>query len=188
MQIDITWEVAGLTVLVTLAALLFVVALVRLYGLRSFAKMAAHEFAATVAMGSLLAATAGGSIPLVQGCVSLGALFFGQWVFQRVRVRGGESIVDNTPVLLMAGPVILYDVLRSKGVTEADLRGKLREANVLHLEQVRAVVLEATGDVSVLHGPVDGPLLDPVLLEGVQGRDEHDGSTACWRGHAADAA
>ncbi len=181
MQIDITWEVAGLTVLVTLAAFLFVVVLARVYGLRSFAKMAAYEFAATVAMGSLLAATAGGSIPLVQGVVALGALFFGQWLFQRARVHGAESVVDNSPVLLMAGPRVLHDVLRRNGVTEADLRGKLREANVLHAGQVRAVVLEATGDVSVLHGDEDGPPLDPALLAGVDGGAEHEDSTSCWR-------
>ena len=29
---------------------------------------------------------------------------------------------------------------------------KLREANVLDISEVRAVVLETTGDISVLHG------------------------------------
>ena len=38
-------------------------------------------------------------------------------------------------------------------MTEADLRAKLREANVLAMDEIRAVVMESTGDVSVLHGP-----------------------------------
>lgn len=38
-------------------------------------------------------------------------------------------------------------------------------ANVTRLEQVRAVVLETTGDLSVLHGPDD---IDPAILDGLR--------------------
>lgn len=47
---------------------------------------------------------------------------------------------------------MLHDNMRKARVTESDLWSKLREANVLNLNQVRAVVFEATGDISVLHG------------------------------------
>jgi len=40
----------------------------------------------------------------------------------------------------------------------------LREANVLHYGQVKAVVLETTGEISVLHGNEE---FDDSLLEGV---------------------
>ena len=50
-------------------------------------------------------------------------------------------------------------------LTRADLLGKLREANVLRLDEVRAVVFEPTGDISVLHG--DRTVQDD-LLEGVR--------------------
>jgi len=43
---------------------------------------------------------------------------------------------------------------------------KLRESNVVHLDQVLAVVLESTGDVGILHG--EGPIDEP-LLAGVRG-------------------
>jgi uncharacterized membrane protein YcaP (DUF421 family) len=54
-------------------------------------------------------------------------------------------------------------------MTRSELRAKLREANVLEWSQIRAVVLETTGDVSVLHGDEGGTPLDPSLLEGVDG-------------------
>jgi uncharacterized membrane protein YcaP (DUF421 family) len=63
---------------------------------------------------------------------------------------------------------MLDDVLRREGVTRADVLAKLREANVLRMEEVRAVVLESTGDISVLHADDDTELQD-VLLEGVRG-------------------
>ena len=63
---------------------------------------------------------------------------------------------------------MLHDNLETTKVTASDVRAKLREANVTDWSQVRAVVLETTGDVSVLHGET----LDPTLLEGVAGADE----------------
>ncbi|MFB6098832.1 MAG: YetF domain-containing protein [Salinibacter sp.] len=55
----------------------------------------------------------------------------------------------------MDGPEVLSDNLCRANMTEADLRAKLREANVTRLAQVRAVVMGSTGDVSVLHAHPD---------------------------------
>ncbi len=66
----------------------------------------------------------------------------------------------------MAGNQVLHDHLSRARVTEDDIRGKLREANVLNYGQIRAVVMEQTGDISVLHGDDD---FDPSLLSDVIG-------------------
>lgn len=57
-----------------------------------------------------------------------------------------------------------HEALAATRVAEDDLIAKLREANVLDFSQVRAVVLERTGDISVLHGCS----LQVQLLEGVR--------------------
>jgi len=62
--------------------------------------------------------------------------------------------VQNSPVVLMRDGVIIHEALTYTRVAKDDLIAKLREANVLDLSQVRAVILETTGDVSVLHGDV----------------------------------
>ena len=72
--------------------------------------------------------------------------------------------MQNAPVFLMRDGEFLEDALRATRVAKSDLVAKLREANVLDLKQVRAVVLETTGDVSVLHGDV----LDEILVENVK--------------------
>jgi uncharacterized membrane protein YcaP (DUF421 family) len=71
----------------------------------------------------------------------------------------------------MAGEEMLEENLRLSRVTPDDVRAKLRAANVLTKSQVRAVVLETTGDISVLHGPADAPPLDLDLFADVRGRD-----------------
>lgn len=180
MDLYITWQVAALILVTAAAGLTTVVVLARIHGLRSFAKMAPHDFATTIAIGSVLAGTAMASVPLFQGLAALVALFGVQHLFQRWRLHGGTAVIDNDPVLLMRGDQVQWDTLRSAGVTVDDLRSKLREANVLVYDQVRAVVLEGTGDISVLHGDPDGPRLDPDLLEDVQGLDLDDALPAGW--------
>lgn len=183
MDLLITWQTAGLVLVTAAVGLTTVIVLARLHGLRSFAKMAPHDFATTVAIGSVLAGTAMASVPLLQGLVALLGLFLAQRVFQRWRLHGGDAFVDNDPVVLMRGVEVQWAALHSTGVTIDDLRSKLREANVLSYEQVRAVVLETTGDISVLHGDVDGPRLDPDLLDDVRGVDPQDDPPTSWQRH-----
>jgi uncharacterized membrane protein YcaP (DUF421 family) len=70
----------------------------------------------------------------------------------------------------MHGEHILRDNLRKAHLSETDLQAKLREANVLNYQQVKAVVFETTGDISVLHADSD-VRLDPHLLKGVKDVD-----------------
>jgi uncharacterized membrane protein YcaP (DUF421 family) len=145
--------------------------LTRIAGLRSFAKLSSFDFAITVAIGSLVASTLlTPDPPLLQAVVGLASLYGIQMLvaFLRQRSAAARSTMDNAPLLLMDGSRILRDNLRSAGLTRDDLRSKLREANVLRMEEIRAVVMESTGDVSVLHGDPDGPELEPGLLEGVE--------------------
>lgn len=144
--------------------------LLHVNGLRSLTKMSSVDFVTTIAFGSVVASVLVARQPsLLQGAVVLVVLFAIQGGVSLLRDRWSAAPFENQPVLLMDGDRILHDNLRRTRVTEDDLYAKLREANVLHLGQVRAVVLEGTGDVSVLHGPVSE--WDPALLQGVAERD-----------------
>ena len=134
--------------------------LTRINGLRSFSKMSGHDFVITVAMGSVLASVAIGIVAIV-------SLFVVQAIIGRLRTHFKimREAVDNTPLLVMEDGAFLDHNLTMAKLTRADLLGKLREANVLRLDEVRAVVFEPTGDISVLHG--DRTVQDD-LLEGVR--------------------
>ena len=143
----------------------------RVFGLRSFSKMSSFDFAMTIAVGSLLASTAvTKSTTVLQGSIALLSLFFLQTAiaFLRRKISWFSAAIDNQPLLLMHGEHIIHDNLRRAHLSESDLRAKLREANVLNYSQVRAVVFETTGDVSVLHTDQQGTSLDTDLLQGVK--------------------
>lgn len=140
----------------TTAAMIWVVLLVRVNGLRSFSKMTNFDFVMTVAVGSLLAGASQSTqwSGFVQSLSAMAGLFLVQYLAARIRKSSDvlESLIQNTPIVLMRDGEILEQALVSTRVARSDLIAKLREANVLDFDQVRAVILETTGDISVLHG------------------------------------
>lgn len=156
----------------TAIGMVWIVLLVRIVGLRSFSKMTNFDFVMTVAMGSLLAGSgqSTGWLEYSQTLVAMAALFCVQWFVARLRKNSDrfERFVQNEPIILMRDGIIDEAALKRTRVAKDDLVAKLREANVLALNKVRAVVLETTGDISVLHGGD----LDEILLTGVQRKSE----------------
>lgn len=148
-----------------------IIVLTRLMGKRSFSKMSSFDFAITVALGSMVATTVlSKSVGLWDGTVGIAVMYvlqLGMAYLRRFKII--SKITDNTPLLLMKGNKVLHDNLKKARVTESDLKAKLREANVLELHQVRAVVFETTGDIAVLHTDNPNQQCEDYILDGVKG-------------------
>ncbi|WP_251566781.1 DUF421 domain-containing protein [Erythrobacter sp. 3-20A1M] len=161
------WDLILRSLVLASVALVWVVVLVRLNGLRSLSKMTNFDFVMTVALGSLLAGAAQATEwkGFAQACLAMVGLFITQATaaYLRRSHEKVESLMQNAPTLVMRDGKILHDALAKTRMAESDLIAKLREANVLDFGKVRAVVLETTGDVSVLHGDT----LDETLIENV---------------------
>lgn len=134
----------------------------RLAGKRSFSKLSSFDFAITVAIGSLMATTIlSKSVSLQQGLVGLGTVYLIQLVVAYARrFKVIRQLFDNTPTFLMKNGKILEENLKRCKVTKSDLKAKLREANVIQISEIKAVVFESTGDISVLHGAEDKAIDD----------------------------
>lgn len=163
------WVVLGTIVISAVLVYIAVIVLTRLSGVRSLAKMSSFDFAATVAVGSTVASTALGSTPLINGVVALSMLYGLQYLIATLRRRDAfHGALDNSPMLLMAGPEVLEGNLRHARVSREELWAQLRLAGVQRREQVRAVIMETTGDMSVLTG--EGGF-DPEMLKGIRGSE-----------------
>ncbi len=150
-----------------------VVLYTRIVGLRSFSKMSSFDFAITVAFGSILASVVIAKEPKIfQAAVAMGGLYLFQYVLSFIKVRNKwfATLIDNEPILLMNNQGFLEDNLKKARVTKDEVRDKLRKANVLQLSEVRAVVFETTGDISVLHSTSDRKI-DSEITANV--RDKH---------------
>ncbi|QXP54886.1 DUF421 domain-containing protein [Cellulophaga sp. HaHa_2_95] len=140
----------------------------RLFGKRSFSKMSSFDFAMTVSVGSMVATTVlTNSVSLTEGAIGLVMVYGLQLAAAYLRrYEPFRKLIDNQPTLLMDGSTIIKENLRKVRVTEGDLRSKLREANVVKLSEVKAVIFETTGDMVVLHKSNEDDI-DPWLLEDV---------------------
>ena len=163
-----TWpDIATRAVVLSLIGIVWVTLVIRLIGLRSLSKMTNFDFVVTIASGSLLAGAVQASEwpAFVQALAALAALFVLQFIIAKLRQQSEsfEQAIQNGPIFLMWEGKFIDDALETSRVARDDVIAKLREANVLDFGQVRAVVLETTGDISVLHGDH----LDDELVDGI---------------------
>lgn len=130
--------------------------------------MTSFDFVMTVATGSLLAGAAQANewTGFAQAMLAMAALFCAQFIIAKTRRAADrfEDAIQNEPILLMQDGKFNEQALQDERVARSDVYAKLREANVLEMAKVRAVVLETTGDISVLHGDT----LEADLLKNVR--------------------
>ena len=155
--------------LLTGAAIVWTLVLARIVGLRAFSKATAFDFAATIATGSLIAQAGTRSewSEFAQAMAAIGAIFLIQYLLAKGRLVWSrfQKAIDNEPLLLMCDGRFLEDAMRGARVTRATLMEKIRASGASRVAEVHAIVLETTGDISVLIRPGTGP----ELLEGVRG-------------------
>jgi len=153
-------------ILTAIGIYMALVILTRISGKRSFSKMSSFDFAMTVSIGSILATViVSKSVSLQYGIIGLVLIYSLQMVVAAARHwKPIRNLVDNKPTLLMQNGKLIAANLKKCKVTESDVKAKLREANVIQLSEVKAVVFESTGDISVLHG-TDNKAIDDWIMD-----------------------
>ena len=175
-MMDYTWINTSfssvLMALVSTAGIYFsLILFTRMAGVRSFSKLSSFDFAITVAIGSLIASTILADSPsLLLAISALLALFVIQVIVAKLRRSSAfvRTLVNNKAILLMKGEHMLEENMKKAKVSRSDLLAKLREANVLNFSQIQAVVMESTGDISVLHHEDEDFELDTRLLDDLE--------------------
>ena len=168
MFFEATWaDIVARGIILSIIGLAWVTVLIRIVGLRSLSKMTNFDFVMTIALGSILGAavTVTEWTDFAQPMVAMAGLFVAQVVASKVRKTSdaAENVMQNNPVFLMRNGEFCEEAMKETRVSKSDVIAKLREANCLSLDKAKAVVLESTGDVSVLHGDD----LDERLVENV---------------------
>ena len=139
-----------------LITLVWVILVARVIGLRTFSKMTSFDFVITLATGSLLAsaATVTEWTALVQALSAILALLIAQLMLARAR-RGSRTfqlMIENDPIMLMHNGKILEGALAKTRVSESDVLYEIRLQGIRDLSHVRSMVLESTGDISIISG------------------------------------
>lgn len=158
-------------VISTVGMYLAMLVLVRVLGPRMLSGMSGFDLAAVIAFGAVIGRSALGEFPAFSaGIISLATLIVLQGFLGMLRRhRFGAALIDNHPVLLMAGDRMLPDQMTRSRVVPGEIQSRLRLAGVRHPREVAAVILEPNGAISVIKR---GVAIDPQLLSGVVGAAE----------------
>lgn len=134
-------------------AYFLLIAILRISGKRTLAKMNAFDFVVTVALGSTLATVLlSKDVPLLEGVLAFAVLAILQFVIAWVaqRVSSVEDAVKAEPRILLLDGKVDLDALLDERVTEEEIRSAVRKGGQGDLRNVGAVILETDGSFSVI--------------------------------------
>ncbi len=150
------WSTLWRTLVVGALAYVALVVLLRLSGKRTLSKMNAFDLVVTVALGSTLATILlNSNVALAEGVVAFMLLIGLQLAvtWMSVRSRLVSRLVKATPSLLVYEGQFLDDAMRRERVTREEILAGVRAAQLVTMEQVKAVVLETDGSITVIPHP-----------------------------------
>ncbi len=158
------WESGASRVIEAIAMYGYTIVLLRLAGKRTIARATVFDFVSTVAIGTMVGSTIiSASIALSDGIAGLTALVALQWVVAWASTHSERfhHLITNSPSELLSGSTLLEENLRRERLARDDVLAKIRQAGQPNLESVQAVVLETTGDISVIPSTVPEKPAEP---------------------------
>jgi uncharacterized membrane protein YcaP (DUF421 family) len=163
-----SWESLARTALITVAAYILLIVMLRSSGKRTLSKMNAFDMIITIAMGSTLAnVTLNKDVALLDGLLALFLMIYLQYAITWLNARSGfmRRLVRSSATLLAYRGRMFRDVMREQRVTEEEIHEAARAEGCTSMDQLKAVVLETTGKLTIIK-ELDG--VDEVLA-GVEG-------------------
>lgn len=131
------------------------VALLRISGKRSLAKLNAFDLVVTIALGSTLATIIlSKDVALAEGLLALAMLLFLQWGVARLSMVSSmfQKLARSQPRLLLEDGRYRDDAMREERITRPELESVLRQQGHGELSGIAAVILETDGSLSVIPG------------------------------------
>ena len=164
------WFIHGyyeLAIAAAKAALMYLVALLglRVAHRRMLAQWTAIDFGAAVAIGAIVGRTAiAGDQSFAVGMVALVTMLAAHWLATVGRFSSWiVKLVDHRVRVLVHHGRLRYDQLRLCGLTESEVLAQLRRHGVASVSELRYVLYETKGELTIIREPGDGTP-DPELV------------------------
>lgn len=147
------WHGIYRVAIVTVLAYIAIIFIIRVSGKRTLAQMKAFDFIVTVALGASLATVAlNKQVPLAEGIVAFLIFILLQFLvtWTSVRIPQIRNFVTADPSLLLYKGELLRSVMKKERIAQEDLLQKIRDQGYSGYESLDAVILETTGDVTII--------------------------------------
>lgn len=148
-----SWDGIFRILIITVLAYVIMIVFLRVTGKRTLSKMNAFDFIVTIALGSSLATVAlDKNVPLAEGALVFFLLIFLQLIISwlSVRTRKFKKLITSQPTLLLYKGELFDDVMEKQRITQEEVFVAARSKGFSSLEEIDAIVLETTGDITVI--------------------------------------
>jgi uncharacterized membrane protein YcaP (DUF421 family) len=171
-----TWGRVAVLTVVLVVAYAWLVAVLRVSGTRTLAKLNAFDFVVTIALGSTLATVVlSRDVPLIEALTAMLGLVVLQYVVARAsrRWNGFDAAVKSQPTALLVDGRLRPQAMAKCRVRADEVAAAVRKEGIGSFTAVACVILETDGTFSVLeHDPVG------TVRSGVEGLEEIDDAAA----------
>ncbi|MGQ3890266.1 DUF421 domain-containing protein [Legionella sp. CNM-1927-20] len=147
------WSVFYKTILAALINFTALVFFVRLAGKRVLSKLNIYDFIITISLGSTLASSIlSNTVSITQGILALFCLVLLQSLISYIttRFKRIRTWVKSEPTLLFFNGEFIKEAMQKVRISEEEILGEIRVFGISDLEDVKAVILETNGMLSVL--------------------------------------
>ncbi|WCM42353.1 DUF421 domain-containing protein [Flavobacterium sp. CBA20B-1] len=125
---------------------------IKISGKRTLAKLNAFDFVVSVTLGSILSSIILLKVSIAEGLTGLFIIISLQYLLAFLAKKSDtmEKVINSTPSLLFYNGKFLNDALQNELITKEEVYAEIRSYKIENINDVRAVVLELNGDMTVV--------------------------------------
>jgi len=146
------WPSLGNIALCAIISYLALFLFIRISGKRTLAKLNAFDFVVTVTLGSTLSSMILGKTTVAEGLVAIIIIILLQYALAWLanKSQTAENVINSSPTLLFYNGLFLKDAMDKEVITQEEIYAEVRKYRLHRMEDVKAVILELSGDITVV--------------------------------------
>lgn len=146
------WESLAHVALCALISYITLFVFIRISGKRTLAKLNAFDFVVTVTLGSTLSSMILAKVTITEGCTALFVIIALQFLLAYLAKSSHkmEKVINSSPTLLFYNGQFIEDAMLKEVITTEEIYAEIRKYRIEHLYDVRAVVMELNGEITVI--------------------------------------
>lgn len=146
------WESLYHIAVCALVSYLALFLFIRISGKRTLAKLNAFDFVVSVTLGSTLSSMILMKVTVAEGSVALVVIILLQYLLAYLARESHtmEKVINSTPSLLFYNGAFIESAMKREMITEEEIYAEIRQYRIERIEDVRAVVMELNGEMTVV--------------------------------------
>lgn len=147
-----TWIGLAKVAVCSVVSYLALFSFIRISGKRTMSKLNAFDFVVAVTLGSTLSSMILAKVAIAEGALAVVIIIGLQYALAKLAMESStmEKVINSRPTLLFYEGHFLDETLSRECITHEEIHAAIREYRLEDMNEVRAVVMELNGDLTVV--------------------------------------